>query len=51
MPTSGEYFYSDKSERIREARRQVRAKFPALMEDSSGWHRAVANRMKRRSNP
>jgi hypothetical protein len=30
-----------------EARRQVRAKFPGLIEGSSGWTRAVTNRFNR----
>jgi len=32
------------------ARQQVKAKFPNLPEGSSGWYRAVANRIKRLSN-
>ena len=34
-------------ERMREAKRRVRAKFPSLIEGSSGWFRAVANQIKK----
>lgn len=34
-------------DRRRRAAQQVRAKFPNLIEGSSGWHRALANRLKR----
>ena len=37
----------DKSKHWKEARRQVRAKFPTLLEGSSGWNRAVQNRFNR----
>lgn len=42
-----DFGYRNDSKRRKEAERQVRAKFPDLMEGSSGWCRAVANRMKR----
>lgn len=47
MPTHG---YDDMAYRI--ARRklavaQVRKKFPRLIEGSSGWHRALENRLNR----
>ena len=32
---------------VKEAERQVRAKFPALARGSSGWYRAVENRKNR----
>jgi len=34
-------------ERMREAERRVRLKFPKLIEGSSGWFRAVANQMRK----
>ena len=34
-------------ERRKEAERQVRAKFPALLEGTPGWSRAVRNRLAR----
>jgi hypothetical protein len=34
-------------ERMREAKRRVRAKFPHLIEGSSGWFRAVAHQVKK----
>lgn len=46
MPTWG-YEYEDQSERWRQAEAQVRAKFPALIKGSSGWDRAVRNRINR----
>lgn len=46
MPTT-RYGYVDRSAQFREAERQVRAKFPTLIEGSSGWHRAVDNHMRR----
>lgn len=33
--------------RRKAAEAQVRAKFPRLIEGSSGWHRAIANRLRR----
>lgn len=47
MPTMFTYEYRDLSKQRREAEKQVRAKFPALIEGSSGWDRAVQNRFKR----
>lgn len=41
------YGCENRSRQKREAERQVRAKFPDLIEGSSGWHRAVANRFSR----
>lgn len=40
-------YYAAISRRRSLARRQVRAKFPALIEGSSGWNRAFENRFKR----
>ena len=37
----------NRSAQIREAERQVLAKFPDIIVGSSGWHRAVANRIRR----
>ena len=34
-------------ERIREAKRRVRAKFSSLIEGSSGWFRAVAHHVRK----
>lgn len=34
-------------ERMREAKRRVRVKFPHLIEGSSGWFRAVAHQVKK----
>ena len=34
-------------ERIREAQRRVRSKFPKLIEGSSGWFRAVAHQVRK----
>lgn len=36
-----------KARRRKLAEEQVRAKFPNIIEGSSGWMRAVANRMRR----
>ena len=46
MPIWG-YGYRDQSARWRQAEAEVRAKFPALIEGSSGWDRAVRNRFNR----
>lgn len=34
-------------ERLREAERRVRKKFPKLIEGSSGWFRAVADQVRK----
>lgn len=34
-------------ERRRKAEKQVKAKFPNIIEGSSGWYRAVESRLKR----
>lgn len=48
MPIHWDDSYSArKSDRRRLAESQVRAKFPDLIEGSSGWHRAVENRIRR----
>jgi hypothetical protein len=47
MPIEFGYGYRNDSALWREAERQVRAKFPGIIEGSSGWRRAVACRMKR----
>lgn len=47
MPTMFTYGERDQSKRWREAEKQVRAKFPTLIEGSSGWGRAVRNRFDR----
>lgn len=46
MPCWG-YDNPNRQRRWDEARRQVRAKFPSLIEGSSGWDRAVRNRFDR----
>lgn len=40
-----------RNERLKEAKRRVRKKFPKLIEGSSGWFRAVANQVKKVSVP
>ena len=45
MPCTGGYYYGNDARK--EAERQVREKFPALARDTSGWLRAVENRMRR----
>lgn len=48
MPTIGLGFdYASHCALRRKAEAQVRAKFPLLIEGSSGWHRALANRLNR----
>jgi hypothetical protein len=47
MPTYCISNYSDMCAKLKEAKRQVRIKYPCLVEGSSGWHRAVENRQKR----
>lgn len=47
MPSSGICYTTNPAWIHQEAKRQVRAKFPNLLEGSSGWMRAVENRMKR----
>lgn len=39
--------YETLASKRQEITRQLRAKFPSLMEGSAGWNRAYANRMKR----
>lgn len=40
---------ADKAARRKRAEAKVRAKFPNIIEGSSGWHRALANRLRRSS--
>lgn len=48
MPNHGGFSdYAARCARLTEARRQVRVKYPDLIEGSSGWHRAVENRRRR----
>lgn len=47
MPTYGTDNTLRGMERRQLARAQVRAKFPELLEGSSGWHRAMDNRLRK----
>lgn len=48
MPTNGMDYYYPRLDKVTQiAKQQVRAKFPKLIEGSSGWSRAVANRVAR----
>lgn len=47
MPGMDEEPLAIRIARRKAAEQQVRAKFPALIEGSSGWHRAVENRVRR----
>ena len=47
MPNFGRSDYDARCRRLAEAKRQVREKYPDLIEGSSGWHRAVENRRRR----
>lgn len=47
MPVNGMYGVPPSWKVLAEAKRQVRAKFPDIVEGSSGWYRALTNRLKR----
>ena len=47
MPFYGELDPMIAIRRRIEAVKQVRAKYPQLIEGSSGWHRAIQNRLSR----
>lgn len=49
MPTRSIYDYdTHRFDRRVRAENQVATKFPSLIRGSSGWHRAVKNRLRRR---
>lgn len=47
MPTYYTVSVASMVARRKRAEAQVRAKYPTLIEGSSGWHRALSARMKR----